>query len=39
MVALTGFGAMMIATNVVNNALQVDLDDYLLAHRRPGSVK
>jgi alkylhydroperoxidase family enzyme len=29
MVALTAFGAMMVATNVFNNALEVDLDDYL----------
>ena len=29
-VALTAFGAMMVATNVVNNALEVDLDEYLL---------
>lgn len=28
-VDLTAFGAMMIATNVFNNALAVDLDDYL----------
>jgi alkylhydroperoxidase family enzyme len=28
-VTLTAFGALMIATNVVNNALEVDLDDYL----------
>jgi alkylhydroperoxidase family enzyme len=28
-VALTAFGAMMLATNVVNNALEVDLDGYL----------
>jgi len=33
-VALTAFGAMMIATNVVNNALQVDLDDYLHRYRK-----
>lgn len=38
-VALTAFGAMMIATNVVNNALRVELDDYLGSYRRPGSVK
>jgi alkylhydroperoxidase family enzyme len=38
-VALTAFGAMMIATNVFNNALEVDLDEYLRAYRRPGSVK
>jgi alkylhydroperoxidase family enzyme len=34
-VALTAFGAMMLATNVINNALDVELDDYLLAYR-PG---
>jgi hypothetical protein len=28
-VALTAFGALMLATNVFNNALEVDLDDYL----------
>jgi alkylhydroperoxidase family enzyme len=39
MVALTALGGMMIATNVVVNALQLGLDDYLLAYRRPGSVK
>jgi alkylhydroperoxidase family enzyme len=39
MVALTAFGAMMIATNVVNNALEVDLDEYLYTYRKPGSVK
>ena len=39
MVALTAFGAMMIATNVVNNALDIDLDDYLGSYRRPGGVK
>jgi alkylhydroperoxidase family enzyme len=33
-VDLTAFGAMMIATNVVNNALDVDLDDYLEPYRR-----
>jgi alkylhydroperoxidase family enzyme len=33
-VALTSFGAMMVATNVVNNALEVDLDDYLLPYRK-----
>jgi alkylhydroperoxidase family enzyme len=36
-VDLTAFGAMMIATNVVNNALRVDLDEYLLPYRRSGS--
>jgi alkylhydroperoxidase family enzyme len=34
-VALTAFGAMMVATNVVNNALEVDLDDYLAEYRKP----
>jgi alkylhydroperoxidase family enzyme len=28
-VTLTAFGSIMLATNVLNNALQVDLDDYL----------
>ncbi len=36
-VALVAFGAMMIATNLVNNVLEVDLDEYLWAYRRPGS--
>jgi len=39
MVALTAFGAMMIATNVFNNAVGVDLDEYLQSYRRPRSVK
>jgi alkylhydroperoxidase family enzyme len=34
-VALTAFGGLMIATNVFNNALQVDLDDYLQPFQRP----
>jgi alkylhydroperoxidase family enzyme len=34
MVALTAFGAMMVATNVVNNALAVDLDEYLQPYRK-----
>lgn len=34
MVALTAFGALMIATNVINNALQVPLDDYLQPYRK-----
>jgi alkylhydroperoxidase family enzyme len=33
LVALTAFGALMIATNVINNALQVPLDDYLEPYR------
>lgn len=28
-VALTTFGALMVATNILNNALEVDLDEYL----------
>jgi alkylhydroperoxidase family enzyme len=34
LVALTAFGAMMVATNVINNALEVDLDDYLQPYRK-----
>lgn len=37
-VALTSFGAMMVATNVVNNALDVDLDGYLEPYRRDREV-
>jgi alkylhydroperoxidase family enzyme len=33
-VTLTAFGGLMIATNVVNNALRVDLDEYLWPYRR-----
>jgi alkylhydroperoxidase family enzyme len=33
-VALTAFGAMMVATNVFNNALEVDLDEYLTEYRQ-----
>jgi alkylhydroperoxidase family enzyme len=33
-VALTAFGAMMVATNVFNNALDVDLDEYLMEYRK-----
>ena len=29
MTALTAFGAIMVATNVFNNALEVELDEYL----------
>ena len=32
-VTLTAFGGLMIATNVFNNALRVDLDEYLLPFR------
>jgi alkylhydroperoxidase family enzyme len=33
-VVLTAFGALMVATNVFNNALRVPLDDYLQPFRR-----
>jgi len=33
-VALTAFGAMMVATNVVNNALEVELDEYLQPYQK-----
>jgi alkylhydroperoxidase family enzyme len=33
-VTLTAFGALMIATNVFNNALDVDLDEYLKPYAR-----
>ncbi|HLN30329.1 MAG TPA: hypothetical protein VK395_21480 [Gemmataceae bacterium] len=33
-VALTAFGGLMIATNVFNNALRVDLDEYLFPFRK-----
>jgi alkylhydroperoxidase family enzyme len=33
-VALTAFGGLMVATNLFNNALQVDLDEYLLSYRK-----
>jgi alkylhydroperoxidase family enzyme len=36
-VALTAFGGLMVATNLFNNALRVDLDDYLQLYRRKGS--
>ena len=38
LVALTAFGALMIATNVINNALQVPLDGYLEAYRKGATV-
>ncbi len=36
-VALTAFGAMMVATNTFNNALAVDLDGYLEQYRKPAT--
>jgi alkylhydroperoxidase family enzyme len=37
LVTLTAFGALMVATNVVNNALDVPLDEYLEPYRRAGT--
>jgi alkylhydroperoxidase family enzyme len=34
-VALTAFGGLMVATNLFNNALRVELDEYLQAYRAP----
>ncbi len=34
-VTLTGFGALMIATNVFNSALGVEVDEHLLSYRPP----
>jgi alkylhydroperoxidase family enzyme len=36
-VALTAFGALMVATNIVNNALDIDLDGYLDDYRKGGA--
>lgn len=33
-VLLTGFAGMMIATNLINNALEVELDEYLTSYAR-----
>jgi alkylhydroperoxidase family enzyme len=33
-VALAAFGGLMVATNLFNNALRVDLDEYLWAYRK-----
>jgi alkylhydroperoxidase family enzyme len=33
-VTLTAFGGMMLATNIFNNALRVDLDEYLFPYRK-----
>ena len=37
MVALTALGALMVATNVFNNVLDVDLDEYLFAYTKEGA--
>ena len=36
-VTLTAFGGLMVATNLFNNALEVDLDDYLQPYRKGGA--
>jgi alkylhydroperoxidase family enzyme len=36
-VALTAFGGLMVATNLFNDALRVDLDEYLHAYRKKGA--
>jgi alkylhydroperoxidase family enzyme len=33
-VTLTAFGGLMVATNLFNNALRVDLDEYLEPYRK-----
>jgi alkylhydroperoxidase family enzyme len=33
-VSLTAFGGLMVATNLFNNALRVDLDEYLAGYRK-----
>ncbi|MDO8614173.1 MAG: hypothetical protein Q7T33_00355 [Dehalococcoidia bacterium] len=38
-VALTAFGALMVATNIVNNALGVDFDSYLEPYRKGGAAR
>ena len=37
-VGLTAFAGLMIATNLFNNALRVDLDEYLWSYRKSGAV-
>ena len=34
-VALTGFASLMIATNIINNVLEIEMDEYLYAYK-PG---
>jgi hypothetical protein len=34
-VALTAFAGLMVATNIINNVLEIDLDEYLYAYRKP----
>ncbi len=35
-VVLTAFAGLMIATNLINSALNVDLDDYLTSYKERG---
>lgn len=39
LVALTAFGAMMVATNVFNSVLAIDLDEYLEPYRGTAAVR
>jgi len=36
-VSLTAFGCVMFATNMFNDALKIDLDEYLQAYRKPAA--
>jgi alkylhydroperoxidase family enzyme len=38
-VALTAFGAIMVATNIFNNAIEVELDEYLEGYRKPAAAR
>jgi alkylhydroperoxidase family enzyme len=38
-VTLTAFGGLMVATNLFNNALRVDLDEYLWTYRKPDAAR
>lgn len=38
-VALTAFGALMVATNIFNNALKVDLDEYLYEYTKEATTR
>ena len=38
-VALTAFASVMVATNIVNNALEVELDEYLYEYAKKGEGK
>jgi len=36
-VSLTAFGGIMLATNIFNDALRIDLDEYLQGYRKPAA--